>query len=167
VDSSESLVCNASRPHIADFDRNGVADRVVAAAGRTRALSVVVNSTPRPLPGSADACRLAVLDFDRDADADILGLTHDGALRVWRNDNGALRLVAPTPGSRAPIVRDSAALVAVVADLTGTLVRDPAGLTPESDPIAFSVPRRIISADAPRVQHRTSDLHPTRAPPIA
>jgi hypothetical protein len=167
VDSSESFVCNASRPHVADFDSNGVADQVVAAAGRTRALLVVVNSTPRPLPGSTDACRLAVLDFDRDTDADILGLTHNGALRVWRNDNGALRLVAPTPGSRPPIVRDSAGLVAVVAGLTGILVRDPAGVAPESDPIAFSVSRRIMTAGAPRVQRRTSDLHPTRAPPIA
>jgi hypothetical protein len=104
ADSTGVVIRNAAPAAIADFDQNGIADRVDAsnASGRTN-IWLTLNGRQRIILAEAsEASRLLVLDIDHDADADLVALTTTGRLLVWRNQSGALRLVQPKENSDVP-----------------------------------------------------------------
>jgi len=96
ADPTRVLSCDA-RLSVADFDQNGIADRVeIGAASGHGAVWLTLNGRQRiRLAEPADACRLLVLDIDHDADPDLVALTITGRLLLWRNEGGALGLVQP------------------------------------------------------------------------
>jgi hypothetical protein len=106
TDSNRAVSCSAAQPAFADFDQNGIADRVDSGgeSGRTD-VSVTLNGRQRIILAQAsEACRLLVLDIDQDDDADVVALTTTGRLLVWLNQAGVLGLVQPrqTPDAVRP-----------------------------------------------------------------
>jgi hypothetical protein len=102
------FACDASRPAIADFDSNGSPDLVahVEEGGRS-ALRVVLNGSQQILLSAKAACRVGIIDFDHDRDADLVVLSARGRLHVWRNENGKLHRVHPRRSSNRDTVRQA------------------------------------------------------------
>lgn len=90
--------CRVPGPAFADFDQNGVPDRVDVGArsGTTAGVRVSLNGgRARLIKQVADTCRVLVADIDHDSDPDLIALTKSGRLLVWRNEGGRLRRVQP------------------------------------------------------------------------
>lgn len=88
--------CAGGRPLLADFDSNGVEDRVLRA--EQLGLWLQLNGRHPVLLSDASACRLGAFDLDRDLDLDLVALTEHGELEVWSNENGTLRELPPERG---------------------------------------------------------------------
>jgi hypothetical protein len=104
ADPTRLLLCNAARPSLADFDQNGITDRIDSSdAPGPAAVWLTLNGRPRVMLAEAtEACGLLVVDIDHDADPDLVALTASGRLLIWRNQGGALRLVRPQQHSDVP-----------------------------------------------------------------
>ena len=92
--SAQPASCPAARPVFADFDQNGIADRVDWSGGA--AIRLLLNGrTQLALVQAVSVCRLIVVDFDYDTDPDLIAITTRGELLVWRNEGGELVRVSP------------------------------------------------------------------------
>jgi hypothetical protein len=85
---------------VADFDRNGLTDRIDHGNVPHRpGIRIRLNGGEPRLLAAVAVRRLVVLDFDRDNDEDVVALAADGRLMLWRNQGGTLDLVSPNRGS--------------------------------------------------------------------
>src|SRR4051812_6341805 len=121
---SALFACDARQSVLADFDRNGVPDQIGPSGDSgADALRLVINGQPSVLPDSTSTCRLGLFDVDRDRDDDLVVLDAQGALRVWRNDSGALHRLEPDTGLHQtfdqPTWRDAGPVAITVALLPG------------------------------------------------
>jgi hypothetical protein len=100
------FACDPSRPAFADFDSNGLPDLVahVEESGRP-ALRVLFDGSQQIVLPARSACRVGIVDFDHDRDADLVVLSARGRLHLWRNDNGKLHRVRPRRSSSRESVR--------------------------------------------------------------
>jgi hypothetical protein len=81
----------AAPPAAADFNGDGAADVATVVRGRIRV--TLADRDAVELDGVRHVARVAAADVDRDGDPDLVAVTHQGALRVFRND-GQGRLLA-------------------------------------------------------------------------
>jgi hypothetical protein len=163
-----SLSCDAARPVSADFDNNGIEDWVALSnrSGRDT-LHLVLNGSHQVVLEAASPCRLRVLDFDHDSDADLIALTRQGELQIWGNEDGAFRLLQPKGPSSRPAL--SSALHPWATALDGNFVTSRGVVLVEPpDPKYFhSTGRRYRTRDRGSFQTVWRDQSLARPPPAS
>jgi hypothetical protein len=159
------VLCPAVEPAVADFDGNGIADRVDSINGS--ALRLTLNSRKHVALAEGHAvCSLVVIDFDNDGDDDLVAFTRRGELLIWRNEGAALVRLSP---QRRPTHTSQAWTTAQPTRMTW-----PAGLTERS----LACDLAAVRAYAPsmclapslvpgRLGSRFADSSPSRAPPLS
>lgn len=126
----------------ADFDRDGVSDRVTIDPASTKLLHIWLSTTQteRELRTSRPVYGMAALDLDGDGRPELVVADAQATLHVWRHsDNGRMRLVHP---HAAPPQRDARDGANLHEDPTQS---DSALPTRISTPVLDSLPRTPLS----------------------
>ena len=165
LERPESSSCgSAASATFADFDKNGVLDRVTLGV---RGISVTMNGRQsNVLSRAIRPCRLIVLDIDHDRDQDLVVLTTRNHMLVWRNRSGALTPERPRTGSACT---ESVSKPGSQIDPCGSAVLDDRHLSCDTAANFGIVPRHSCAIpDLPAVFVEAVPCGPSqsRAPPL-